>query len=246
MAALINIEALRWRYELAAQPLFDGLNLQVKRNEFVAIVGGSGVGKSTLLRLVNGLIQAESGDVQVNSPAPAGGRTHAMVFQDARLLPWRRVAGNIRFALDGMGLARAEVDRRVDRVLALTGLIEFAQRWPHQLSGGQAQRVGIARALAVNPSILLMDEPFSAIDALTRTALQQELLALWHTTDSAVLFVTHDIDEAVILADRVIVLGGAPAHVVCDEAVGLARPRDRQTPQFHQRVAYFAQALTRT
>lgn len=244
MASLIDIEALRWRYGTSPAWLFDGLNLQVKPREFVAIVGGSGVGKSTLLRLVNGLISADQGNVTVRANHQSGRREHAMVFQDSRLLPWKRVDGNIAYALSGLGLDQSQIRHRIAEVLELTGLTEFARRWPHQLSGGQAQRVGIARALAVKPSILLMDEPFSAIDALTRAGLQNELLNIWQRTDAAVLFVTHDIDEAVMLADRIVVLGGSPADIVKDEPVGLARPRDRQTPEFHQRVADFAGALT--
>ena len=243
MASLIDIDQLRWRYGDRAAWLFDGLSLQIKPREFVAIVGGSGVGKSTLLRLVNGLISADQGRVSVQAQSLEGRRDHAMVFQDSRLLPWKRVHANIAYALQGLGLSKPEIADRVSNVLELTGLTDFADRWPHQLSGGQAQRVGIARALAVKPSILLMDEPFSAIDALTRTGLQNELLRIWEKTDAAVLFVTHDIDEAVTLADRIIVLGGSPADVVLDEPVGLARPRNRQTPEFHQRVADFAGAL---
>ena len=243
MAALINIDQLTWRYHESTEWLFDEFKLAIRPKEFVAIVGGSGVGKSTLLRLVNGLIRSDKGRVELLSQARPGKREHAMVFQDSRLLPWKRVSGNIAYGLQGLGLSAVEINQRVNSVLELTGLREFADRWPHQLSGGQAQRVGIARALAVQPSILLMDEPFSAIDALTRANLQQELLRIWEQTDAAVLFVTHDIDEAVMLADRVIVLGGSPAQIVRDEAIDLPRPRDRRTPDFHARVAQLASAL---
>ena len=172
MASLIDLSQLSWRFQNAGAALFEDLSLSIAPGEFVAIVGGSGVGKSTLLRLVNGLLPASSGQVRLNTRPAPGRREQAIVFQDARLMPWRSVRGNIRFALQALGLDKNEIERRIDTVLNLTGLTELGDRWPHQLSGGQAQRVGIARALAVEPAILLMDEPFSAIDALTRASLQ--------------------------------------------------------------------------
>ena len=225
MASLIDLSQLSWRFQNAGAALFEDLSLSIAPGEFVAIVGGSGVGKSTLLRLVNGLLPASSGQVRLNTRPAPGRREQAIVFQDARLMPWRSVRGNIRFALQALGLDKNEIERRIDSVLSLTGLTELGGRWPHQLSGGQAQRVGIARALAVEPAILLMDEPFSAIDALTRASLQTELLRIWQQTQAAVLFVTHDLDEATLLADRVVVLGGSPARVVEDRVIQLPRPR---------------------
>lgn len=243
MASLIDLSQLSWRFQNAGAALFEDLSLSIAPGEFVAIVGGSGVGKSTLLRLVNGLLPASSGQVRLNTRPAPGRREQAIVFQDARLMPWRSVRGNIRFALQALGLDKNEIERRIDTVLNLTGLTELGDRWPHQLSGGQAQRVGIARALAVEPAILLMDEPFSAIDALTRASLQTELLRIWQQTQAAVLFVTHDLDEATLLADRVVVLGGAPARVVEDRVIQLARPRNRQTAEFHREVASLADCL---
>lgn len=243
MASLIDLSQLSWRFQNAGAALFEDLSLSIAPGEFVAIVGGSGVGKSTLLRLVNGLLPASSGQVRLNTRPAPGRREQAIVFQDARLMPWRSVRGNIRFALQALGLDKNEIERRIDTVLNLTGLTELGDRWPHQLSGGQAQRVGIARALAVEPAILLMDEPFSAIDALTRASLQTELLRIWQQTQAAVLFVTHDLDEATLLADRVVVLGGSPARVVEDRVIQLARPRNRQTAEFHREVASLADCL---
>ena len=243
MASLIDLSQLSWRFQNAGAALFEDLSLSIAPGEFVAIVGGSGVGKSTLLRLVNGLLPASSGQVRLNTRPAPGRREQAIVFQDARLMPWRSVRGNIRFALQALGLDKNEIERRIDSVLNLTGLTELGGRWPHQLSGGQAQRVGIARALAVEPAILLMDEPFSAIDALTRASLQTELLRIWQQTQAAVLFVTHDLDEATLLADRVVVLGGSPARVVEDRAIQLPRPRNRQTAEFHREVVSLADCL---
>ena len=243
MASLIDLSQLSWRFQNAGAALVEDLSLSIAPGEFVAIVGGSGVGKSTLLRLVNGLLPASSGQVRLNTRPAPGRREQAIVFQDARLMPWRSVRGNIRFALQALGLDKNEIERRIDTVLNLTGLTELGDRWPHQLSGGQAQRVGIARALAVEPAILLMDEPFSAIDALTRASLQTELLRIWQQTQAAVLFVTHDLDEATLLADRVVVLGGSPARVVEDRVIQLPRPRNRQTAEFHREVASLADCL---
>ena len=243
MASLIDLSQLSWRFQNAGAALFEDLSLSIAPGEFVAIVGGSGVGKSTLLRLVNGLLPASSGQVRLNTRPAPGRREQAIVFQDARLMPWRSVRGNIRFALQALGIDKYEIERRIDSVLSLTGLTKLGGRWPHQLSGGQAQRVGIARALAVEPAILLMDEPFSAIDALTRASLQTELLRIWQQTQAAVLFVTHDLDEATLLADRVVVLRGSPARVVENRVIQLPRPRNRQTAEFHREVASLADCL---
>lgn len=227
MAPVLSARDVSLQFPGAPQPVLEGVSLDVAPGEFIAIVGGSGVGKSTFLRAAAGLIGAESGVIDVAGEAGPGTRRRAIVFQDGRLMPWRTLRGNVAYGLEGLGLARAERDARIDEVLALTGLAEFGARYPHQLSGGQVQRGGIARALAVKPDILLMDEPFSAVDALTRTALQDELLRIWQTTGAAVLFVTHDISEAVFLADRVIVLAGQPAGVALSRDIDISRPRQR-------------------
>lgn len=228
-----------------ADQVFAGVDLAISPGEFVALIGGSGVGKSTLLRVLAGLVEPERGRVALDAPRREGTRRRAVVFQDARLLPWFTLARNVGYGLEGLGLPREARERRIEDVLALTGLTDFADRYPHQLSGGQQQRGGIARALAVRPALLLMDEPFSAVDAITRVGLQDELMRLHVATRTAVLFVTHDIDEAVLLADRVLVMRheGGPARVVADYAVAGARPRARGAPVLSDAAAALRRAL---
>ncbi len=214
MAAIAELSGIGLAFGRGAEhtQILEGLDLSLEDGEFVAIVGPSGAGKSTLLRVLMGLVAPSDGKVRVDIPHQRGRRSMALVFQDAKLLPWRRVSGNVAFGLEGLGLSRGEIGARVKAALDLVDLSAQSARWPHQLSGGQRQRVGLARALAVEPHLLLMDEPFGALDAITRAALQDELLSLWGRTGKTILFVTHDIDEAIYLADRVIVLAGAPAR----------------------------------
>jgi NitT/TauT family transport system ATP-binding protein len=202
-----------------------GLDLDVARGDFIAIVGASGVGKSTLLRVLIGLAKASAGRVDVRTTS-AQRQPLALVFQDARLLPWRRVIDNVAFGLEGRGLSRAARHAKALEALRIVGLEALASRWPHQLSGGQRQRVSLARALAIEPEVLLMDEPFSALDAITRESLQDELIRIWQVTGKTILFVTHDIEEATYLADRVIVLAGSPGRVVADHRVAAPRQRN--------------------
>ncbi|GAL97235.1 ABC transporter ATP-binding protein [Acetobacter tropicalis] len=199
------------------------VSLSLLKGEFVALLGPSGVGKSTLLRVFMGLSNPTEGQVTEASQSAAGvaagqreagkRRAQALVFQDARLMPWRSVLGNVMFGLEGLALTRKEKQARALAALRLVGLEEAAERWPRRLSGGQRQRVGVARALTVDPDLLLMDEPFGALDPITRSALQDELLKIWQQTHKTVLFVTHDIEEAMKLATRIVVLSGSPAGI---------------------------------
>jgi len=228
MEGVIDISCLSLTFERDGQrnEVLRGLDLAVPRGAFIAIVGSSGVGKSTLLRVLIGLATASSGTVEI---ATRSGQRQplALVFQDSRLLPWRSVLDNVAFGLEGSGLARAARRQKARAALETVGLAHLAERWPHQLSGGQRQRVSLARALAVEPEVLLMDEPFSALDAITREGLQDELVRIWHVTGKTILFVTHDIEEATYLADRVVVLAGSPGRVVADHIIDEPRPRRR-------------------
>lgn len=243
MAPILKIDGLSYRYGNSNQPVFAGLDLEVASGEFIAVVGGSGVGKSTLLRCVAGLSEPSGGQIELCMPHDDTRRRRGIVFQDGRLMPWRRLRSNVAYGLKGLKLNGKQKKARVDEVLELTRLGELADRWPHQLSGGQAQRGGIARALAVQPHLLLMDEPFSAVDAITRRHLQDQLLAIWDQTRKAVMFITHDIEEAVYLADRVIVLAGSPAGIVMDRRIELPRPRERNADQLQHLALEIAQAL---
>jgi len=221
---LFNIEL---GYGRTADPVMTDISFTVREGQFLVIVGPSGVGKSSLLRVVSGLLTPQKGQVYVQPQSGSGRRPLGFVFQDALLLPWRRVVKNVELGLEGLLPTRAERRERAMAALELVGLASHAEKWPHQLSGGERQRVGIARALAVRPSLLLMDEPFGALDPGTREALQDELLAIWEKTGTSVMFITHDMHEATYLGDRVIVLGGKPATIVHDIAVDEPRPRIR-------------------
>lgn len=215
-------------------PILRNISFTVNAGEFIAVFGPSGSGKSTLLRLVAGLIGQTSGEVRFNPDHLRSERPFGFVFQEPRLLPWRRIAKNVEFGLEGMAVAHEERRRRAEEALTLVGLSRYGSRWPYQLSGGQRQRVGIARAVAVRPDLLLMDEPFSSLDAVTRRTLQSELLRIWRTTESSILFVTHDLEEAILLADRLVLLAGSPGELVREYRIDEERPHDPGSPGFRE------------
>jgi sulfonate transport system ATP-binding protein len=213
--------------------------------EIVAIIGGSGCGKSTLLRAIAGLDRASAGTVTLDEmPVTAPHPKIGIIFQEPRLLPWLSVADNIGFGLSGLP---ADTRRdKIAQVLARVGLADKANAWPRELSGGQAQRVAIARALVPQPEVLLLDEPFSALDAFTRRDLQDHLLDLWADTRPTLVLVTHDVDEAVVLADRVLVMRPRPGRLFEEIKVNLTRPRDRNSPLFGSFKQHVLTALDRS
>jgi NitT/TauT family transport system ATP-binding protein len=216
------------------------VSFEVGDQEFLAVLGPSGCGKSTLLSLIAGLGRPSAGRVWFEGVAGDRPLT-AMVFQEFALFPWRTVQGNVEFGLEERGVPAAERRRRARELIEMTGLAAFATRYPHQLSGGMRQRVGIARALAVDPAVLLMDEPFSALDAQTRQLMQEELLALWERTRTTIVYVTHNIHEAVWMADRVLVLSRRPGQLLGELRIDLGRPR----PETVQHLPAFTTAAER-
>ncbi|HDR9504560.1 ABC transporter ATP-binding protein [Burkholderia cepacia] len=212
-------------------PVLDDVTLSVAAGEFVALLGPSGCGKSTLLRLVAGLDAARQGGIaQDGVPIEQPDPSRIVVFQDPTLYPWRRVRANVALGLEARGVARAS-QHRVDDALARVGLQEFSNVFPHQLSGGMAQRVALARALVNDPRLLILDEPLGKLDSLTRLTMQAELTALWQRDGFSALLVTHDVEEALFLAQRVIVFGPRPARIVAELRVDLPYPRHRGDPR---------------
>lgn len=202
-----------------------GVDLTIGNGEFVAVLGPTGCGKTTLLRLIDGLLEPDSGSISVGGAAPRPGPETGFVFQSFRLIPWATVRANIDFALTSSSLAPAERAEKVEEVIALVGLQKFAHAYPGELSGGMKQRVALARALVSEPQLLLMDEPFASLDAQSRELMQTELMALWARQGPTVVFVTHSVDEAILLADRVVLMAPRPGRIIEDIAVGLPRPR---------------------
>jgi sulfonate transport system ATP-binding protein len=214
-------------------PVFRGIDLAIERGAFVAIVGESGSGKTTLLRIIAGLEAADAGSITLGDREVEGvGTERGMVFQEPRLLPWLTVRRNVSLGLELRGLPRPVVDRKVEDFLALVGLGKFSSAYPGQLSGGMAQRVGIARALATTPEILLLDEPLGALDAMTRLRMQRELERIWQEQRLTMIMVTHDIEEAVYLADKVVVMSRGRDGIGEIIPVALPRPRDRSCRAF--------------
>src|SRR5215211_3034748 len=224
----IGVKAAAKRF--GALEVFRGIDLDVGDCEILAIVGPSGCGKTTLLRCIDGLIPLDEGEVWVNGARvtqPIAGV--AMVFQHFGLLPWKTIYGNVAYGLKMAGASKAEIAPRVPNFIAMVGLKGFEHAYPYQMSGGMQQRCGLARALAVEPSVLLMDEPFAAVDAQTREILQFELLRIWEQRPTTMLFVTHSIEEAVLMGDRVFVLKGRPSSIQETIDIDLPHPRTRET-----------------
>jgi NitT/TauT family transport system ATP-binding protein len=210
------------------------LDIEIPEGQFVSIVGPSGCGKSTFLKIVSGLLPEYEGEIEVLKPA-TGGTAHAMVFQDAALFPWYTVLGNVAYGLQCQGVSKNDAHARAMPLIKMVGLAGFETKYPYQLSGGMQQRANLARALTVDPEILLMDEPFAALDAQTRELMQAELLRIWAQARKTVLFITHQIDEAIYLSDRVIVMSARPGRILADMPVELPRPRElhiKRTPEF--------------
>jgi NitT/TauT family transport system ATP-binding protein len=218
------------------------VDLTVRDGAFVSLLGPSGCGKTTILRMVNGLIAPDSGTVTVSGRAPTPGPEMGFVFQSFRLIPWSSVRGNVEFALVETIPDKTERRARADRYIELVGLTRFANAYPSELSGGMKQRVALARALASEPDILLLDEPFASIDAQTRELMQIELMRLWTVRKSVALFVTHSVDEAILLSDQIVLMGPRPGRVLEVIDVGLERPRwtydVRAEPRFIELRSY--------
>jgi ABC-type nitrate/sulfonate/bicarbonate transport system ATPase subunit len=233
---MIEIRRVSKRFLVAGDTIeaLSPIDLAIARGEFVCLIGASGCGKSTLLRIIAGFETASAGEVRIaGRPVKGPGSDRGMVFQDYALFPWMTVRQNIGFGPRRRGLPRKEVNKIADHYAAMVGLARFADRYPHQLSGGMKQRVAIARCLANQAEVLLMDEPFGALDALTRAKLQDELLEIWQRTGTTIIFVTHSVEEAVLLADRVVVMSASPGRIDSDNAVGLPRPRDVSSTDFN-------------
>jgi NitT/TauT family transport system ATP-binding protein len=211
------------------------LNLDVDDKEFISVLGPSGCGKTTLLRLIAGLETATSGSIEIDGQLISGPSPKmAMIFQEYSLYPWRTILDNVTFGLEMQSTSKAVARKQALEYLRLVGLEEFIHRYPYELSGGMRQRVAVARALAVEPKILLMDEPFGALDAQTRNNLQKELLDIWRKTQKTVIFVTHSVDEAVFLSDRIVVLTPRPGRICEIISVDYPRPRDRTSVESAQ------------
>jgi ABC-type nitrate/sulfonate/bicarbonate transport system, ATPase component len=231
----VTIRDLTKSFSLDGQSLtvLRNFNLDIRGGESLAIVGASGSGKTTLLRILAGLEEPDAGGVLIDgAPVHGLGRERSVIFQEPRLLPWLTVLGNVAFGLEVQGVPKSEAAERARHYIRLVGLADFEGAWPRQLSGGMAQRVGIARALTVQPEILLLDEPLGALDAMTKMTMQEELTRIWAEERVTLVLVTHDLEEAIFLADRVLVLpktkGGGTRLIEID----LPRPRDRNDSEF--------------
>ena len=242
----IKIENLSMKYpnKNGGEPVtaLQNVNLDIKQGEFISLLGPSGCGKTTLPRIIADLLQPTEGKITVRGETPRDIRLkkkYGVVFQNPVLYDWRTIRRNICMPMELMGMKKAERTKQVTKMLDLVGLQDFGKRYPYELSGGMQQRVGIARALAINPEIFLMDEPFSALDEFTREKLHVDLLEIWRKTNKTVIFVTHNISEAVFLSDRVVVLSPHPGRVSTVIDINLPRPRDmesKQTTEFYDYI----------
>jgi NitT/TauT family transport system ATP-binding protein len=224
--ARISVERATKRFSAGGLTVFDGLDLAVRDKEALCVLGPSGCGKTTLLRSMHGLVQLDGGRIVIDGAEVRSPRRNvAMVFQHFGLMPWKRVRENVAYGLELAGVTKATVDERVDRYIEMVGLKGFERSYPHQLSGGMQQRAGLARALALEPDILLMDEPFGSLDALTREILQDELLRIYQLAPRTMVFITHSIEEAIAMGDRILVLSARPARVRELIQVDIPRPR---------------------
>jgi len=225
----LEVEGLKKSYTKNDQRLeiLDVERFAVREGEFITIIGPSGCGKSTFLHIMGGFIAAEAGAIRVYGRDVSGpGPDRGMMFQEFALFPWKTVAGNVAWGLETRGASRAEIEAVVQRQLEMTGLADFRNHYPAELSGGMKQRVALARVLAFDPKVLLMDEPFGALDAQTRETMQEEVMRLWARTRKTIIFVTHDIEEAVYLGDRIIVLTARPGRIREEVTIDLPRPRE--------------------
>ena len=247
MEVTVALEGLSYAVG-GASPLtiLKDITLTVRKGEFLCVVGASGCGKTTLLRLVAGLLPASGGTLRFNGKEVSGpGQERAIVFQDytRALLPWRTIAGNVALALEARGTPRGERAAIIEQRLAQVGLREWRDRYPTQLSGGMQQRLQIARCLAQEPELLLMDEPFGALDAMTRQVLQDEVSRLSAETGTTVIFVTHDLEEAIYLGDRVVAMESRPGRIATEVAIDLPRPRNQLTTREDRRFLAYRHQL---
>jgi len=227
-AIALEVSGLRKSYSKSGQVLqiLDVERFAAREGEFITIIGPSGCGKSTFLHIMGGFIGADAGAIRVYGSAVTGpGPDRGMMFQEFALFPWKTVAGNVAWGLEAQGAERSHIDQVVAKYLDMTGLAEFRNHYPAELSGGMKQRVALARVLAFDPKVLLMDEPFGALDAQTRETMQEEVTRLWERTRKTIVFVTHDIEEAVYLGDRVVVLSARPGRIREEVKIDLPRPR---------------------
>jgi NitT/TauT family transport system ATP-binding protein len=233
---ILDIRQIDKRFAFGAETItaLSDATLRIEKGEFICLIGPSGCGKSTLLRMIAGFETLSSGALLMwGKPVSGPGPDRGMVFQDYGLFPWLTVSQNIAFGPVARGRPKAEAAATARRFVEMVGLTRFADAYPHQLSGGMKQRVAIARVLANDAEVVLMDEPFGALDAMTRERLQEELLEIWAKAKLSIIFVTHAIEEAIILADRVVVMSPGPGRIIADERIALPRPRDPTGVEFN-------------